>query len=123
MIVGVPQTFSIAQQSRNKQLAMHFINFLLNRQNMAKLGQGDWLIPANPEAGKLILRSTKRTGSWRIATSSVQHFRKGNWVSLNAYPRWKAEVAQPAFVQYLAGRISLSELGDQLENGWNRVRG
>jgi ABC-type glycerol-3-phosphate transport system substrate-binding protein len=121
--VANPQTFSIAQQSKNKQLAMHFINFLLNRQNMAKLGQGDWLIPANPEAGKLILRSTKRTGSWKIATSSVTHFRKGNWVSLNAYPRWKAEVAQPAFVQYLAGRISLSQLGEQLSDGWTRVRG
>ncbi|MBA3329255.1 MAG: sugar ABC transporter substrate-binding protein [Actinobacteria bacterium] len=121
--VANPQTFSISQQSKNKQAAMQFIAYLLNPQNMAKLALGDWLIPANPEAGKIARRSTKRTGSWRIATSSVVHFRKGNWVSLNAYPRWKAEVAQPAFVQYLRGSISLQELSDQLGSGWTRVRG
>jgi multiple sugar transport system substrate-binding protein len=121
--VANPQTFSIAQQSNNKRAAMQFIAYLLNAQNMAKLAQGDWLIPANPEAGKLILRSTKRTGSWRVATSSVVHFRKGNWVSLTTYPRWKAEVAQPNFVQYLAGRISLSDLGERLGEGWTRVQG
>lgn len=121
--VANPQTFSIAQQSRNKRAAMQFIAFMLNAKNMAKLAQGDWLVPANPEAGKIARRSTKHYGSWRVATSSVVHFRKGNWVSLTAYPRWKAEVAQPNFVQYLAGRISLAELGQALSEGWTRVRG
>ena len=85
--------------------------------------QGDWLIPSNPEAGKLLRKSTKRAGSWKIATESVVHFRKGNWVSLAAYPRWKAEVAQPAFVQYLRGSMSLQELEKSLADGWTRVRG
>ena len=84
---------------------------------------GDWLIPSNPDAGKLARKSTKRVGSWTIATESVVHFRKGNWVSLAAYPRWKAEVAQPAFVQYLRGSITLQELGKQLSDGWTRVKG
>jgi len=121
--VANPQTLSISEQSKNKQAAMQFIAYMVNAQNMAKLALGDWLIPANPEAGKIARKSTKRAGSWRIATSSVVHFRKGNWVSLNAYPRWKAEVAQPAFVQYLRGTSSLQELGDQLSSGWTRVRG
>ncbi len=121
--VANPQTFSISQQSEHKREAMQFIAYLLNAQNMAKLAAGDWLIPANPAAGKIALKSTKRYGSWRVATSSVEHFRKGNWVSLAAYPRWKAEVAQPAFVQYLRGSISLQELGKQLSDGWTRVRG
>jgi multiple sugar transport system substrate-binding protein len=120
--VANPQTYSISQQSRNKRAAMSFIAYLVNRQNLAKLALGDWLIPANPEAGKLARKSTKRTGSWRIATESVVHFRKGNWVQLPDYARWKAEVAQPAFVQYLRGSISLQELGELLERGWERVR-
>ena len=102
---------------------MFFIAYLVNKQNLAKLAAGDWLIPSNPDAGKLSRKSTKRTGSWRIATASVVHFRKGNWVSLAAYPRWKAEVAQPAFVQYLRGKISLEELGSSSTDGWTRVRG
>jgi multiple sugar transport system substrate-binding protein len=121
--VANPQTYSISAQSKNKQAAMFFIAYLVNRQNLAKLALGDWLIPANPEAGKLARRSTKRTGSWRVATESVVHFRKGNWVQLADYARWKAEVSQPAFVQYLRGSISLQELGEQLEDGWNRIRG
>ena len=121
--VANPQTYSISEQSKNKQSAMFFISYLVNRQNLAKLALGDWLIPANPEAGKLARKSTKRTGSWTIATQSVVHFRKGNWVSLAAYPRWKAEVSQPAFVQYLRGSMSLEELGKTLEDGWKRING
>ena len=50
-------------------------------------------------------------------------FRKANWVSLNAYPRWKAEIATPAFRQYLGNQISLDDLGKTLVNGWLSVRG
>jgi multiple sugar transport system substrate-binding protein len=121
--VANPQTYSIAEQSKNKRAAMSFIAYLVNRQNLAKLALGDWLIPSNPEAGKLARKSTKRTGSWLVATSSVTQFRKGNWVQLPEYARWKAEVAQSAFVQYLRGSISLQELGKVLEDGWKRVKG
>ena len=50
-------------------------------------------------------------------------FKKANWVSLNAYPRWKAEIATPAFRQYLGNQISLDHLGKTLTDGWNSVRG
>ena len=45
-----PQTFSISQQSQHKAEAMQFIAYALNTQNMAKLAQGDWLIPVSPTA-------------------------------------------------------------------------
>ncbi len=121
--VANPQTYSISQQSEHKKEAMQFISYLLNNQNMAKLALGDWLIPTSPEAGKIARKSTKRTGSWKIATSSVTSLRKGNWVSLAAYPRWKSEVATPNFVQYLKGTITLEQLGQNLSDGWTRVRG
>ena len=101
---------------------MQFIEYFANAANLAKLAAGDWLIPANPASGKLILKSTKRTGSWRVATSSVVHFQKGNWVTLAAYARWKAEVATPQFVRYLKNEITLEELGKVLSDGWTRVR-
>jgi ABC-type glycerol-3-phosphate transport system substrate-binding protein len=118
-----PQTFSISQQSEHKQEAMQFIAYALNAQNMAKLAAGDWLIPAAPAAAKIVVRSTKHYGSWKNATAEVPYFKKANWVSLSAYPRWKSEVATPAFVQYLSDKISLSELGDRLSSGWSQVRG
>jgi multiple sugar transport system substrate-binding protein len=121
--VANPQTYSISQQSKHKKEAMQFIAYLLNDQNMAKLAAGDWLIPASPAAGKIAARSTKHRGSWKVATSSVVDFRKGNWVSLAAYPRWKSEVATPNFVQYLKNQITLDQLGENLSSGWTRVRG
>ena len=81
-----PQTYSISEQSKNKAVAMFFLAYLVNKQNLAKLALGDWLIPSNPDAGKLARKSTKRTGSWTVATASVVHFRKGNWVSLAGVP-------------------------------------
>jgi ABC-type glycerol-3-phosphate transport system substrate-binding protein len=118
-----PQTYSITEQSQHKKEAMQFIAYALNDRNMARLAAGDWLIPASPAAGKIVIKSTKHYGSWKNAISAVPHFKKANWVSLNAYPRWKAEVATPAFREYLADRISLDELGNRLSSGWDRVRG
>jgi multiple sugar transport system substrate-binding protein len=121
--VANPQTFSISQQSEHKSEAMQFIAYALNAQNMAKLAAGDWLIPAAPAAAKIVVRSTKHYGSWKNAVAGVPHLKKGNWVSLNAYPRWKAEVATPAFRSYLANKLSLEDLSKELVDGWVRVRG
>ena len=118
-----PQTLSIAAQSQHKAEAMKFIAYALNAQNMAKLSAGDWLIPAAPSAAKLVVKSTKHYGSWKNAVSAVPHFKKANWVSLTAYPRWKAEIATPSFRQYLGDKISLDQLISQLTTGWNNIRG
>ena len=118
-----PQTFSISQQSQHKEEAMQFIAYALNTQNMAKLAQGDWLIPVSPTAATAVVKSTKHYGSWRNAISAVPSFKKANWVSLTNYPRWKAEVATPAFRQYLGNQIDYDTLVKQLTDGWNNIRG
>jgi multiple sugar transport system substrate-binding protein len=118
-----PQTYSITQQSQHKAEAMQFIAYALNAQNMAKLAAGDWLIPAAPAAGKIVIKSTKHYGSWKNAISATPSFRKANWVSLPAYAQWKAEIATPAFRSYLADKMSLAELGKQLSDGWTKIHG
>ena len=118
-----PQTLSISQQSSHKAEAMQFIAYALNAQNMAKLAAGDWLIPAAPKAAQLVVKSTRHYGSWKNAVSAVPNFKKANWVTLGPYARWKAEIATPAFRQYLANQISLSDLTQKLTDGWNSIRG
>jgi ABC-type glycerol-3-phosphate transport system substrate-binding protein len=118
-----PQTFSISQQSQHKEEAMQFIAYALNTQNMAKLAQGDWLIPVSPTAATAVVKSTKHYGSWRNAISAVPSFKKANWVSLTNYARWKAEVATPAFRSYLGNQIDYDTLVKQLTDGWNNIRG
>jgi multiple sugar transport system substrate-binding protein len=121
--VANPQTLSISQQSQHKKEAMQFIEYVANATNLAKLAAGDWLIPSNPKSGVIVRKSTSHAGSWRVATASVVHFRKGNWVSLAGYARWKAEVATPQFVNYLKGSITLDQLGKSLSDGWARIQG
>lgn len=121
--VANPQTYSISQQSQHKAEAAQFIEYLVNAQNLSALGQGDWLIPASPAAAADAIRTTGFKGVWRVNADSTKYFRKGNWVSLAAYARWKSEVAQPNFVQYLKNQITLDQLGANLTAGWLRVRG
>ena len=102
---------------------MQFIAYALNTQNMAKLAQGDWLIPVSPTAATAVVKSTKHYGSWRNAISAVPSFKKANWVSLTNYARWKAEVATPSFRQYLGNQIDYDTLVKQLTDGWNNIRG
>jgi multiple sugar transport system substrate-binding protein len=116
-----PQTLSISQQSKHKTEAMQFISYFLNAKNMARLALGDWLIPASPAAGKIILQNNKNPGAWRIATSSLNALDVAPFQSLNAYPKWKDQYATPAFQQYLQNQISLDDLNKKLTDGWNSV--
>ena len=118
-----PQTLSISQQSSHKEEAMKFIAYALNTENMAKLAQGDWLIPVAPSAASKVVKSTKHYGSWRNAISAVPSFKKANWVSLTNYPRWRAEVATPEFRLYLGNQEDLDTLIKHLTDGWNNIRG
>ena len=102
---------------------MQFIAYALNAVNMSKLAAGDWLIPASPAAAKIVVKSTRHYGSWRAAVSAVPYFVKANWVSLNAYAQWKAEIATPAFRSYLSNQLSLTDLITQLTDGWKKING
>ena len=58
-----------------------------------------------------------------VGMSAVPNFKKANWVTLGPYARWKAEVATPAFRQYLGNQISMDQLSKTLIDGWNNIRG
>jgi ABC-type glycerol-3-phosphate transport system substrate-binding protein len=116
-----PQTYSIAAQSKHKKEAMQFLAYLANAQNMARLAQGDWLIPVNPAAGKKLVKSTKHYGSWKVAIKSLPALRAHPLLELQNYPKWKSQIAQPALQSYFQNKTSLAELRDALQKGWDQV--
>jgi multiple sugar transport system substrate-binding protein len=116
-----PQTYSIAAQSKHKKEAMQFLAYLANAQNMARLAQGDWLIPVNPAAGKKLVKSTKHYGSWKVAIKSLPALRAHPLLELQNYPKWKNQIAQPALQSYFQNKSSLAELRDALQKGWDQV--
>ena len=89
-----PQTLSISAQSQHKAEAMQFIAYALNT---AEHGQARAGRLADPGAARRRRRSSSSRRSTTAAGANAivrgADFKKANWVSLDAYPRWKAEIA------------------------------
>lgn len=116
-----PQTYSVTSQSQHKAEAVQFLAYLANAQNMQKLAAGDWLIPANPAAGKRLIKSTKHYGSWKVAISSLPSLRQHPLNYLVNYPRFKSQIATPALQAYFQNKSTLAELSTALSSGWQTV--
>jgi multiple sugar transport system substrate-binding protein len=116
-----PQTYSITSQSTHKPEAMQFLAYLANAQNMAKLAQGDWLIPSDPASGKALLKSTKHTGSWKISIGSLPALRQHPLLDLVNYPQYKSQVLTPALQAYFQNKSSIGDLTNALTTGWTTV--
>jgi hypothetical protein len=118
-----PQTLSIAAQSKNPKEAMQFIAFYMQSQNLASVAIGDWLIPVSTSAGKAVTTITGGKNSWDVNVASTPSLRLAPFQTLDAYPQWKSQIAQPAFQQYFANKIDLATVGTQLTEGWTKVGG
>lgn len=116
-----PQTYSITSQSKHKAEAMQFLAYLADAQNMAKLAQGDWLIPSDPSSGKQLVKSTKHYGSWKVAIGSLPALRRHPLLDLTNYPQWKSQIATPALQAYFQNKASLADTANALSSGWTTV--
>ncbi|GAA1956610.1 extracellular solute-binding protein [Catenulispora subtropica] len=116
-----PQTYSIARQSQHPQQAMQFLDYFLNAEHLSALAQGDWLAPSSTAAQQRLLADTKGQDGWEAVSDSVKYLVNSPTSQLSNYPRWKSQIATPAFQGYLAGSITLEQLGQKLTDGWNQV--
>jgi ABC-type glycerol-3-phosphate transport system substrate-binding protein len=118
-----PQTYSIARQSQHPQQAMAFLDYFLSAENLSQLAQGDWLAPSSTAAQQQLLTDTKGQNGWDAVADSVKSLVNSPTSQLTNYPQWKEQIATPAFQAYLAGSISLQQLGQKLTSGWSQVNG
>jgi len=118
-----PQTYSIARQSQHPQQAMQFLDYFLNAEHLSQLAQGDWLAPSSTAAQAQLLADTKGQDGWAAVADSVKSLVNSPTSQLAAYPQWKEQIATPAFQAYLAGSITLQQLGQKLTSGWSQVSG
>jgi len=118
-----PQTYSIARQSQHPQQAMQFLDYFLSAENLSQLAQGDWLAPSSTAAQAQLLTDTKGQDGWTSVADSVKSLVNSPTSQLANYPQWKEQIATPALQAYLAGSITLQQLGQKLTAGWNQVNG
>ncbi|GAB3418234.1 ABC transporter substrate-binding protein [Flindersiella endophytica] len=118
-----PQTLSVAAQSEHQKEAAEFVAYYANAQNLAKLAQGDWLIPATTGASEQVLKDTKGEDGWDTMVAAGKTLAVAPFQKVDNYPQWKDQIATPGFQQYFADKVSIDELGKQLESGWQSVAG
>ncbi|HAV24307.1 MAG: hypothetical protein A2X67_02920 [Ignavibacteria bacterium GWA2_55_11] len=116
------QTLSIPVASKRKSEAMAFIRFMLSRENMARLAQSDWMLPARRSCLETPEFRDPATG-WDITTASAKFLTTGTWMGAPGYVEWKSRVANPVFQEYFSGRLSIDEVAVRIEEESNTVLG
>jgi multiple sugar transport system substrate-binding protein len=116
-----PQTLSVAQSSKHVKEATQFISYFMQAQNLAAVGQGDWLIPTTESARDAINQATSGASGWAQTLKGASSMVAAPFQAATNYPRWKDQIATPAFQQFLANKMSLDDLAKKLTSGWGDV--
>ncbi|MEJ3749344.1 sugar ABC transporter substrate-binding protein [Actinomycetes bacterium KLBMP 9797] len=116
-----PQTLSISEDSKGKKQAAQFVEYFLNAANMARLAQGDWLVPTSKAARDELAKSTGGKQGWDVAVASADDLTIAPFQTVDAYPEWKTKYATPALQQYFANKITIDQLATQLVDGGKQV--
>jgi hypothetical protein len=95
----------------------------MQADNLASVAKGDWLIPASSDSVDVLLEETGGENGWDAILSGAQYLTKAPFQSVSDYPRWKDQIATPAFQRYLGDEISSDQLAQQLTDGWSSASG
>ncbi|HEU4947523.1 MAG TPA: extracellular solute-binding protein [Kribbella sp.] len=113
-----PQTLSVPAEGKHIKQAAQFIDYVMQADNLAAVGQGDWLIPTTQAARDVISQATAGKNGWAQTLASGEQLTKAPFQSVENYPKWKDQVATPALQEFLANKIDLAALGKKLSDGW-----
>ena len=116
-----PQTLSAPAEGKHIEQSAKFIDYFMKAENLAAVGQGDWLIPTTQAARDAILKTTGGKDGWQQTLASGAELTKAPFQSVENYPKWKDQIATPAFQQYLANKTDAAALGKKLSDGWGQV--
>ncbi|WP_433159514.1 ABC transporter substrate-binding protein [Kribbella sp. CA-247076] len=116
-----PQTLSVPAEGKHIEQSAKFIDYFMKAENLAAVGQGDWLIPTTQAARDAILKATGGKNGWEQTLAGAGELTKAPFQSVENYPKWKDQIATPALQEYLANKTDLATLGKKLSDGWGQV--
>jgi hypothetical protein len=116
-----PQTLSVARQSKHQKEAMDFIAYYAKAENLAKIAQGDALIPVTTSAAAIVKKDLAGKHGWDAILDAGPSLVDAPWAKADKFPQWKSEIATPAYQEFLAGKIDSAALQKRLTDGWNKV--
>lgn len=113
-----PQTLSITKGSKHPQQAMAFITHYLQAGRLAKVAEGDGLVPV-PRAAAEVARTDIGTAfGWDAVLASSPFLVDAPWNRAEKLSQWRYEVADPAYLEFLGGRTDPATLQARLGDGW-----
>ncbi|ADB33588.1 extracellular solute-binding protein family 1 [Kribbella flavida DSM 17836] len=116
-----PQTLSVPAEGKHIEQSAKFIDYFMQAENLAAVGQGDWLIPTTQAARDKIQQATGGKNGWTQTLAGGSELTKAPFQSVENYPKWKDQIATPALQEFLANKIDLATLGRKLNDGWGQV--
>jgi len=116
-----PQTLSVPAEGKHVKQSAEFIDFFMKAENLAAVGQGDWLIPTTQAARDVIAQATGGKQGWTQMLASGEQLTKAPFLSVENYPKWKDQIATPALQEFLANKIDLDTLARRLSDGWEQA--
>ena len=116
-----PQTMSVAAESDNIEQSAKFVDYFVGATNLAKLAQGDWLIPVSSDARDELNTLTGGENGWTEILATGEDLAGAPFQKATNYPQWKDQYATPGLQQYFANTITLEELKKQLTDGWSSI--
>ncbi len=118
-----PQTLSVAKQSQHPEQAMQFIAYFLQAENLAKVAEGDSLIPVTKSASVIVKKDLGDKNGWAAILDSASSLVNASWNKADKFPGWKSDYATPAYQSFLAGQTDAAGLQQALTDGWNKENG
>lgn len=114
------QTLSVPSGSKRKKEAVEFIEFFLDKNNLAKLALGDWMNPTR-QSCRFMSEFQNDSLGWKTCISIIDNLKMGPWLRVPGFSEWKGRVANPMFQEYFLNRMSLEELTVRMREESNYV--
>lgn len=108
-----PQTLSIPSASKRKKDAAEFIQYFINKENLAKLALSDWMNPTRKSCSEMPEFQNEELG-WKTSISILNNLTAADWLKVPGFSEWKGRVANPILQEYFSNRMSIEEMSRRL---------
>lgn len=116
-----PQTLSVSAESPYVEQAAQFIEYYMQAENLARIAEGNWLIPSTDASRDQLASDTSDQVGWAEILASGDSLSVAPFQSETNYIQWRDQFATPVLQQYFAGAISEDELAQQLVDGFESL--
>lgn len=112
------QVIAVNSGTSDEETAVEFVEFLLAPERQVEYALGDWLLPTSLTALDSEELNTPENG-WDVTMASADHLAQAPFQTVPGIEEWTSRIATPAFDDYFANKIDITELERRLVEDGN----